>query len=232
MQTSFLIVGTNIFAQSLYDHVVQSGQATTMCSPQDILAGRVPPDSTSVMIEAEPVSIDLKRRVLGALPPGRTILSLVTNVSATAAASWTLQPHAVVGCVWMPPLGPKKPIVEIARALQTDDEHLSIADQVWSMLGFEWMLVSDGPALVRMRVLCCLINEAISALADGIANSADIDRAMKLGTSYPHGPLEWANQLGLDVVLATLQALFEEFGEDRYRPSPLLKRMVLAATRF
>jgi 3-hydroxybutyryl-CoA dehydrogenase len=82
--------------------------------------------------------------------------------------------------------------------------------------------------LVRARIVCCLINEAVTALMEGVASAADIDLAMKLGTNYPHGPLEWADQIGLDTVLGVMQGLFDEWGEDRYRPSPLLRRMVLA----
>jgi 3-hydroxybutyryl-CoA dehydrogenase len=81
---------------------------------------------------------------------------------------------------------------------------------------------------VRARTVCCLINEAASALLENVASAEDIDQAMKLGTNYPHGPLAWADHIGLDAVLGVMTGLFEEWGEDRYRPSPLLRRMVLA----
>lgn len=79
-----------------------------------------------------------------------------------------------------------------------------------------------------MRTIACLINEAASAVMEGVATPADIDQAMKLGTNYPHGPLAWADLIGLDTVLGVLTGLFNEFGEDRYRPCPLLRRLVTA----
>jgi 3-hydroxybutyryl-CoA dehydrogenase len=88
--------------------------------------------------------------------------------------------------------------------------------------------VADGPGLVRARTVCCLINEAAGLLLEGVAAAADIDRAMQLGTNYPHGPLAWGDVIGLDVVLGVMNGLFNEWGEDRYRPSPLLRRLVAA----
>ena len=96
------------------------------------------------------------------------------------------------------------------------------------ILGFDPVLVADGPGLVRARILCCLINEAIGALMEGVAIVEDIDKAMRLGTNYPFGPLAWADQIGLDTVLGVMTGLHKEWGEDRYRPSPLLRRKVLA----
>ena len=118
--------------------------------------------------------------------------------------------------------------MELAPALQTSTESLERAERFWKELGLEPVVVSDGPGLVRARIVCCLINEAVSALMEGIATAEDIDKAMRLGTNYPYGPLEWADYLGLDAVLGVMKGLFEEWGDDRYRPSPLLRRMVLA----
>jgi 3-hydroxybutyryl-CoA dehydrogenase len=127
----------------------------------------------------------------------------------------------------MPPLANNN-LVELAAALQSSRSALTKAKTFWRKLGMEPIEVADGPGLVRARIVCCLINEAVSALMEGVATAEDIDKAMKLGTNYPRGPLEWADYIGLDTVLGVMTGLFEEWGEDRYRPSPYLKRLVLA----
>ena len=155
------------------------------------------------------------------------ILTAAVPCSATEAASWAARPEHVVGI--SPIFGDT---VELAPALQTDKATLARARAFLQSLGVTVMQVADGPGLVRMRVLCCLVNEAASALADGIASAADIDTAMKLGANYPRGPLQWADSLGLPVVLAVMRALHADYGEDRYRPHPLLVRKVLARQNF
>jgi len=137
------------------------------------------------------------------LPPDALILTSALATSATQAAAWVARPERVVGFGVVPPVA--------------DDG-----------LGQEPVWVADGPGLVRARTVCCLINEAAGLLLEGVAAAADIDRAMQLGTNYPHGPLAWGDVIGLDVVLGVMNGLFNEWGEDRYRPSPLLRRLVAA----
>lgn len=155
------------------------------------------------------------------------ILTSALATSATQAAAWVANPRRVVGFSLLPPLAPAG-MVELAPALQTSPANLIRAVAFWRDLGLEPVTVADGPGLVRARVVCCLINEAITALMEGVATAEDIDKAMKLGTNYPLGPLEWADKIGLDTVLGVMTGLFQEWGEDRYRPAPLLRRMVLA----
>lgn len=186
---------------------------------------------TEVVIEMHNESAAAKQELLLAmavwLPEDALILTSALATSATQAASWVARPERVVGFGVLPPV-PDAGLIELARAMQTDEESLIRADLFWHGLGQETVVVGDGPGLVRARTVCCLINEAATALMEGVASAADIDMAMRLGTNYPLGPLAWGDLIGLDAVLGTMIGLFEEWGEDRYRPSPLLRRKVQA----
>ena len=155
------------------------------------------------------------------------IFTTAVPCSATEAASWAVNPTKVVGI--SPIIGN---MVELAPALQTAPEVLNRAEEFLTGIGLEVVRVSDGPGLVRMRTLCCIINEALTALAAGTASAKDIDTALKLGANYPIGPIEWADNLTPEVVLAVMRALQYEYGEDRYRPAPLLMRKVWAKQNF
>ncbi len=155
------------------------------------------------------------------------IFTAAVPCSATEAAAWTINPSRVIG---ISPIINK--VIEIAPALQTAPDVLLKGEQFLKDLGLEVVRVADGPGLVRLRILSNVINEAVTALAEGVATPEDIDTAMKLGANYPFGPLEWADKLTPEVVLAVIRALQYEFGEDRYRPAPLLMRKVLAKQTF
>ena len=161
------------------------------------------------------------------LPPDALILTSALATSATQAAAWVARPERVVGFGVVPPVADDG-LVELTAALQTGPTAVAQAELFWRGLGQEPVWVADGPGLVRARTVCCLINEAAGLLLEGVAAAADIDRAMQLGTNYPHGPLAWGDVIGLDVVLGVMNGLFNEWGEDRYRPSPLLPRLVAA----
>jgi 3-hydroxybutyryl-CoA dehydrogenase len=119
-------------------------------------------------------------------------------------------------------------LLEVAAPLQAPPEAVAAAEAFWTDLGLTPTLVADGPGLVRARLVCALVNEAATALAEGVATAREIDAAMRLGMNYPYGPLAWGDLVGLDLVLGVLRGLHEEFGEDRYRPCPLLIRYVQA----
>lgn len=184
-----------------------------------------------IAIEAHNESAAAKQELLLAmgtyLPADALILTSALATSATQAASWVARPERVVGFGALPPLADDG-IIELARAIQTAESSLVQAELFWRGLGQETILVADGPGLVRARTVCCLINEAVGMVMEGVASAADIDKAMRLGANYPRGPLEWADLIGLDAVLGVMTGLFEEWGDDRYRPSPLLRRMVAA----
>ncbi len=184
-----------------------------------------------VVIELHNKSAAAKRELLlalgNAVPDNALILTSALAASTTQAAAWVTNPERVVGFGLIPPIEAQG-LVELASALQTGPDSMKQAAEFWQGLNYEAVQVADGPGLVRGRIVCCLINEAVSALMEGVAEAADIDQAMKLGTNYPHGPLEWGDMIGLDTILGVMTGLYNEWGEDRYRPTPLLRRMVLA----
>jgi 3-hydroxyacyl-CoA dehydrogenase len=118
------------------------------------------------------------------------------------------------------------PVIEISPAMQTNARYLQKAHHFLGRLGLHAIEVPETPGLVLGRILAMLVNEATSALMEGVASPQDIDTAMQLGTNYPRGPLTWADYVGLDVILAILNHLEDEYGEDRYCPVPLLRQMV------
>jgi 3-hydroxybutyryl-CoA dehydrogenase len=117
-------------------------------------------------------------------------------------------------------------LVELTAAANTPQETRDGAEDFFTALGLHVEWVADSPGLVLGRIVCQLVNEAAFALQKGIGSAADIDTAMRLGFNYPRGPLEWGDAIGLDHVLAVLDALHDELGEERYRAAPLLRRMV------
>lgn len=232
-----IVAGETPFVEEVGRLCTQAGHDTVLYLVEDFLdalQGRyVARDAphVDVVVELHNESADAKQELLFSMghtvPPDTLILTSALATSATQAAAWVLQPQRVVGFSVLPPLSPAG-IIELAAALQTADSALERAVEFWQGVGQEPVVVADGAGLVRARIVCCLINEAVGALMEGVASAAGIDTAMRLGTNYPYGPLEWADHLGLDTVLGVITGLFDEWGEDRYRPSPLLKRMVAA----
>jgi 3-hydroxybutyryl-CoA dehydrogenase len=105
---------------------------------------------------------------------------------------------------------------------------VTAAENLFRTLGKEPRRAKDAPGLVFPRILSLIVNEAARALDEGVAEAPEIDTAMKLGVNYPEGPLRWADRVGIDEILAVLEGLQAETGEDRYRPAPLIKKLVLA----
>jgi len=164
------------------------------------------------------------------LPETTLILSAALGHSAAEAAADIHARHRVVGFGALPPVQ-KGQVVELAATPWTEAAAMDQAAGFFRGAGLEPIVVPDGPGLVFPRILCMIINEAAFALMEGVASAEDIDTAMKLGTNYPLGPLEWADRIGLDQVLAVLEGLQAEYGDDRYRPAPLLRQLVRAGQR-
>ncbi|MBK5231326.1 MAG: 3-hydroxybutyryl-CoA dehydrogenase, partial [Thermoleophilia bacterium] len=142
------------------------------------------------------------------------------NSLAQAAAG---KDYAGFHCI--PPLS-QSHAVELTRGAATSEITAGATAHFFHALGMHVIWVGDAPGLVLGRIVCQLINEAAFAVQEGVGTPADIDKGVRLGLNYPRGLLEWADQIGLDQVLATLDALRREVGGDRYRAAPLLRRMV------
>jgi 3-hydroxybutyryl-CoA dehydrogenase len=157
-----------------------------------------------------------------------TILaSNTSSISITRLGSATNRPEKVIGMHFMNPV-PVMPLVEVIRGQATTDQTLRTVVQLARALGKTPVEVNDYPGFVSNRVLMPMINEAIFAVYEGVASPEAIDQVMKLGMNHPMGPLTLADFIGLDVCLAIMQVLQEGFGDPKYRPCPLLRRMVAA----
>lgn len=158
------------------------------------------------------------------LPAPAPILTCCSGISAVRAASWCVDPGRVVGIGLVPPLKGAQ-VMELAAAPKTRADSLEAARVFWERLGKRVVQVPDAPGLVLARIVFSIINEAAYALEEGVATPQDIDTAMKLGTNYPRGPLEWADQIGVEEVYHGLSGMAEALGE-RYRPCPLFEAYI------
>jgi len=155
------------------------------------------------------------------------LASNTSTIPITDLASSTERPNKFIGMHFMNPV-PIMKLVEVIRGLRTDDKTAGLIQDLSEKMGKIPVEVNDGPGFVSNRLLMPMINEAITCLNEGIGTAENIDAVMKLGMNHPMGPLALADLIGLDVVLNIMTVLYEGFNDSKYRPNPLLKKMVQA----
>lgn len=186
-------------------------------------------DAADVIIEAATEKIDVKLKLFEELnarcKADAVLASNTSSLSLTRLAAASGRPEQVVGMHFFNPV-PVMKLVEVIRALQTSDATFQAVNDLAQRLGKTPVAVKDRPGFVVNRMLVPMINEAAFVLDEGLATAEEVDTAMKLGANHPIGPLALADLVGIDVCLYVMQVLHTEFGDAKYRPCPLLAKMV------
>ncbi|WDF05091.1 3-hydroxybutyryl-CoA dehydrogenase [Shouchella hunanensis] len=187
--------------------------------------------AADLIIEAATENVDIKKLIFKELDryakEGAILATNTSSLPITDLASVTNRPEAVIGMHFMNPV-PRMKLIEIIRGLATSEEVFQTIETLSYQLDKVPVCSEDFPGFVSNRILMPMINEAVFTLYEGVATAEDIDTVMKLGMNHPMGPLTLADFIGLDTCLSIMNVLHEGFGDDKYRPCPLLKKYVQA----
>lgn len=231
MDKALVTIGKNMDRQIAKGTMTEEAKTTALANINTFTDMAAAVKDADLVVEAATENIDLKVKIfqqLDELSPEKTILaSNTSSISLTRIASHTKRPGKVIGMHFMNPV-PVMKLVEIINGYATDQEVTDVIRELSTFIGKVPCVVNDFPGFISNRILMPLINEAILALQEGVANIEDIDTIMKLGMAHPMGPLQLADFIGLDTCFSIMNVLHMGFGNQKYAPATLLANMVQA----
>ena len=248
---AFASFGINVILRDIDSAFVERGLATVNGNLDRLVAkGKLQPDEKQaivdrvagttdvsaladcdLIVEAAIEDMKIKKIIFaeldGVCKPSTILASNTSSLSITEIASATARPDQVIGMHFFNP-APVMKLVEIIRGIATSQASVDAVMNVATFIEKQPVEVAEAPGFVVNRILVPMINEAVGILADGVASASDIDAAMKLGANHPMGPLTLGDLIGLDICLAVMDVLYQEFGDSKYRAHPLLRKYVRA----